>query len=298
MERRAETLAFSHPYRAVAAARCTLRRMCDHPQIRAVFLGSGSAGNATAICFGSDVLLVDCGLSAREVSRRLESAGLHASRVRAIFVTHEHGDHVRGLDVFVRRHAPGCTLYASRGTRVTARLSDLAAEVRTLDAGEETSVAGVTVRAFALAHDATDPTGFRFDAGGDSVGLATDTGHFTPQAAETLAGVHVLGIESNHDSGMLDRGPYPAYLKHRIRSHHGHLSNDDASRALERVASDGLRCVVGLHRSHTNNTPALAAAALETGLARLGIDVPVMVAPQDGVCDSDPARDTLFTETP
>jgi phosphoribosyl 1,2-cyclic phosphodiesterase len=268
--------------------------MTDSPRLRAVFLGSGSAGNATAIEYGDTLVLVDCGFSAREVSRRMAAAGLDAARVSAILVTHEHGDHVRGIDVFVRRHAPGCEIVASEGTARAARLDGLEAHVRRVRGLESLRIGRLAVVPFATSHDAAEPLGFRFSAGGRTLGLMTDSGVLTEQAAEALSGVNLLGIESNHDDHMLETGPYPHHLKRRIRSRHGHLSNADAARAVERLAHDGLEAVIGLHRSRTNNTAALAGAALESCVDRLGLKVPVSVAAQDTSCDTDPPQGTLF----
>ena len=265
-----------------------------HNRPRMVVLGSGSAGNATAITDGTTTVLVDCGFSAREVSRRLTAARIDPCSVAAVLVTHEHGDHVRGIDVFCRRHAPSAVVYASAGTRRAGYLDEKAAEVVCLRAGEPVDIGCFTVLGFSTSHDAAEPLGFRVEVGGTVFGIATDTGVLTEEAAEALSGCSVLGIECNHDVMMLERGPYPAYLKQRIRSAHGHLSNPDAADAIESLASDALTQIFALHRSRTNNTATLAAAALEQRLACMGLDVPVSVARQDEVCDPDPPQGALF----
>jgi phosphoribosyl 1,2-cyclic phosphodiesterase len=265
--------------------------------LRVVFLGSGSSGNATAVTDGETTVLVDCGFSAREISRRLDHACLHPTTVAAILVTHEHSDHVKGVDVFARRHAPGCTVFASEGTRRAAELT-AAIETQVVRCGTQFAIGSLTVTPFCASHDAAEPLGYRFDAHGDSVGIVTDTGVLTPQAREALVGVKALGIESNHDARMLERGPYPAFLKRRIRSNAGHLSNDAAADALDQLASEELVQVFALHRSHTNNTAALAAAALTQRLARLGLEVPVHVVPQHESCDSCPPQGSLFEAGP
>lgn len=257
--------------------------------LRVVFLGSGSSGNATAITDGTTTVLVDCGFSAREVSRRLCDAGIEPHAVAGLLVTHEHSDHVRGIDVFVRRHAPGCTVYATRGTLRARELSDLQADRQQVAPGETIRVGTLDIVAFATSHDAAQPVGYRLDSNGDSVAVATDTGVLTEQAAEALADVRVLGLESNHDLRMLERGPYPAFLKHRIRSARGHLSNADAADALERLASDRLEQVFALHRSTTNNTVTLAETLLRDRAERIGLDIRVTVAAQALPCESCPA---------
>lgn len=256
--------------------------MDPHAGLRAVFLGSGSAGNCTAIASGGTVVLVDCGFSARETARRLTDAGLDPASVSSILVTHEHGDHVRGIDVFIRRHAPECVVHASSGTMRAALPSSLGSSVVPIRPGDSFRVGELDIVAFPISHDAGEPVGYRVSCGQESVGIATDTGVLTPQAAEVLSGVTVLGIEGNHDVEMLERGPYPHYLKRRILSARGHLSNEDAAHAVELLASDGLKRVVALHRSRTNNTAALAGTVLRERLRRMGLTTPVEVVEQDG----------------
>jgi phosphoribosyl 1,2-cyclic phosphodiesterase len=250
--------------------------------LRAVFLGSGSAGNCTAITSGDTVVLIDCGLSARETARRLIAADIDPAAVAAILVTHEHGDHVRGIDVFVRRYAPDCVVHASQGTVRAALPSSLGDSAVPIRPGDEFHVGELDIVAFSTSHDAADPVGYRVASGLESVGIATDTGVLTPQAAEALSGVTILGIEGNHDVEMLERGPYPYHLKRRIMSARGHLSNADAAHAVELLAGDGLQRVVTLHRSRTNNTAALAGSALRERLRQMGLTTPVEVVEQDG----------------
>lgn len=261
--------------------------------LRMVVLGSGSSGNATAITDGSTTVLIDCGFSAREVARRLQLASLDPSSIAAVLVTHEHSDHVRGIDVFCRRDAPGCEVFATRGT---ARAASLARDERfsAITSGESFSVASLTITPFRTSHDAAEPVGYRVAAGGYAIGIATDTGVMTPEAADALAGCDLLGIECNHDVRMLQTGPYPAFLKRRIGSTRGHLSNADAADAFEALAHDGLAHVIAMHRSRTNNTEGLAGDAIAERAERIGLRVPVTVAAQGCICDSDPPQQPLF----
>jgi phosphoribosyl 1,2-cyclic phosphodiesterase len=269
--------------------------MSDSRQLRVVFLGSGSRGNAVAVTDGTTTLLIDCGFSARETARRLTLVGLDADNVSTILLTHEHSDHLRGVEVFARRHA--CPVHATKGTRRAAGLDHLDSEVCTLVVGEKIRVGSLSVLPFRTSHDAAEPVGFRIESGdGTRFGLATDTGVLTPESAEALAEVDLLGIESNHDLGMLETGPYPSFLKHRIRSTKGHLSNPDAADALETLASSRLRRVFALHRSDTNNTPSLAKRALTARLEAIGLRVPVHVAGQHEPLDSSPPQPPLFAE--
>ena len=265
-------------------------------QLRVVFLGSGSAGNAVAVTDGVTALLIDCGFSARETVRRLKLAGLRAEDVSAILVTHEHSDHIRGVDVFQRRHgmaAVACTL----GTRRAAGFDGLDGEVLTLVRGEAIRFGTLSVLPFRTSHDAAEPVGFRIETdSGQVLGLATDTGVLTAEAAEALADVDLLGLESNHDLGMLENGPYPSFLKRRIRSEEGHLSNPDACDAIERLASDRLRHVFALHRSNTNNSASIVRRELVARMTAIGLRVPVEVAPQNNILDSEPPQGSLFDD--
>ena len=268
--------------------------MSDTCDLRVVFLGSGSGGNAVAVTDGDTTLLIDCGFSAREVARRMALAGLDAGSVDAILLTHEHSDHLRGVEVFARRHC--CEVVATTGTRRAAGLDFMDACVVGLAAGSELRIGTLTVLPFRVSHDAAEPVGFRVTApSGMCFGLATDTGVLTPEAAEGLAEVDLLGLESNHDLRMLEAGPYPGFLKRRILSREGHLSNFDAADALEALVSNRLKRVVAVHRSDTNNTSSLARRGLVARLAAIGLELPVDVAPQSSPLDCEPPQETLFS---
>ena len=250
------------------------------PALEVTFLGSGSSGNATIIAAGRDAAIVDCGFSAKETLRRAEDAGVDVTCVRAVLVTHEHTDHVSGVRVLAKRL--GVPVYATAGTRRAAALDRHVAEVRTLVPGEPFTVGALEVIAFRTSHDAAEPVGYRLSsARGPAVGLATDTGEMTAEAFEALAGCELLALEFNHDEYMLANGPYPWFLKQRIASARGHLSNAAAVRALERLGSDRLRAVFGMHVSRTNNTHEMVAAELSTALARLDLAVDSAPVRQD-----------------
>lgn len=244
-------------------------------------LGSGSRGNASVVSCGATHVLLDCGFSAREVARRMAEAGLDAAAIAALLVTHEHSDHVSGVPVFARRHR--VPVLASSGTLRAAGLAlEPGCELSAVCPGEPFTLGGLRITAFRASHDAAEPLGYVFEApDGTRLGIVTDTGVTSAELLEALAGCDVLGLEVNHDARMLQTGPYPLFLRRRIASDRGHLSNDAAADALERLAHDRLRQVVGLHISQQNNLPSLAERALRVRLAAIGLAADVAVAGQD-----------------
>lgn len=248
------------------------------------FLASGSRGNAAYAESNGRAVLIDCGLSAREALRRVSASGGSPEAIEAVLLTHEHLDHVAGVRVLARQL--GIPVYATPGTLGAAagRLTDVP-DLRCVRYGEATDIGGFEVRTFRTSHDAAEPAGFVLrDARGRQLGIATDTGKLAAEAEEALHGCHVLGLEVNHDPEMLEAGPYPPFLKERIRSAVGHLSNGHASRVLGAFAWEGLHTVCGLHRSEQNNTTALATAALATALSATGVATSVAIACQRRCC--------------
>jgi phosphoribosyl 1,2-cyclic phosphodiesterase len=238
--------------------------------MRLVVLGSGSQGNAVVIEAGGRRLLVDAGFSGREIKRRLAKVGLTPEDLHGVVLTHEHLDHVRGVERFCRkRRVP---IYATAGTvgGMTLR-PEVAALVRPCRSGVPFEAAGFAVELFTVPHDAREPVGVVVEdpVGGGRVGLVADLGCRSRLAWARLAGVHALLLEANHDLEMLRNGPYPWPLKQRVAGRHGHLSNADAADGLPELAHEGLQHVVLYHLSQVNNLPALAAAVVGEELARL-----------------------------
>ncbi len=221
-------------------------------------LASGSNGNATLVSSGGTSLLVDAGVSALQVRRRLEAFGRSPSKISGVLLTHEHSDHVRGLEVLLKRHP--VPVWATAGT--WSALAVRASRGGELVSGRVQRVGGLQVLPVATSHDAREPVALLIDDGTARVALCTDTGIFTALLAQRLAGCDVLLIETNHDADMLRHGPYPWSLKQRIASRLGHLGNHQASEAVEQVRSRALQAVVGLHLSEHNNLPDLARASV------------------------------------
>jgi phosphoribosyl 1,2-cyclic phosphodiesterase len=228
--------------------------------MRFASLGSGSRGNATLIESGGTRLLLDCGFPAREAERRLGDLGVDPQTLDAILVTHEHGDHVRGVGVMARRHE--LPVWMTPGTFRKAACGDIV-DLMAFGAHEgELQIGDFTVRPFAVPHDAGEPVQFVFEAGGCRLGILTDTGSITPHVVESLGCCDALVLECNHDSGMLASGPYPRALQARVGGALGHLSNRQAAWLVGHLDTPRLRHLVAAHLSEKNNRPELARSAL------------------------------------
>jgi phosphoribosyl 1,2-cyclic phosphodiesterase len=228
-------------------------------------LGSGSEGNCTYLECGATRVLLDCGFSARETQARLQRHGGDGENLTAILITHEHGDHVQGLQACARRfNAP---VWMTRGTHraLNGKLgSDI--KVKFFYPHAAFTIQDLFIEPFAVPHDAAEPSQFVFGDGQHRLGYLTDVGSITPRIESTLSGCTALVLECNHDETLLWDGPYAESLKERIASETGHLNNGAAARLLSHVKHAGLRHVVAAHLSQTNNTPALARAALANAL--------------------------------
>jgi phosphoribosyl 1,2-cyclic phosphodiesterase len=245
--------------------------------MRFTSLGSGSSGNATLVEAGDPArptrLLVDCGFSLRELGRRLATRGVEPGQIDAVFITHEHGDHVGGALTLARRH--GVRLCMSAGTWSALRQDSAPASLTLLACGDTLDIGALQLKPFAVPHDAREPLQLRVHDGQHHLGLLTDLGEATEAVAQALAGCDALLLEANHDREMLLSGPYPWVLKRRISGGFGHLENSLAAALLRRLHHGGLRHVVAAHLSRQNNSPELAAQALATALDTIPQDIVV-----------------------
>jgi len=247
--------------------------------MRFASLGSGSRGNATLVEAGGTRVLIDCGFPLRELERRLGVLGVALDSLNAILVSHEHGDHTRGVPVASRRH--GIPVRSTRGTARAAGLADLAGwEPFDAHAGGF-RVGDLQILPYAVPHDAREPCQFVLADGRRRLGILTDAGRVTPHVRDTLATVDALLLECNHDAGLLATGPYPPALRARVGGPLGHLSNGQAAALLAQLECGRLAHVVAAHLSEKNNRPALArealleaAQAIEDRLAVLAQDCP------------------------
>jgi phosphoribosyl 1,2-cyclic phosphodiesterase len=249
------------------------------PPLRVGVLGSGSGGNAVVVESGSHRLLIDAGFSCRELVRRMKKLDFDPATLSGLLLTHEHGDHCRGVDRFARKF--DLPIYATEGTLAGTSLRDDTARV-TIRSGEPVEVAGFRIEPFLIPHDAREPVGLVVeDPLGRRVGLVADLGCRTSLAWGRLHDLDILLLETNHDLDMLRNGPYPWSLKQRVAGRHGHLSNREAAEGLPELVNDRLRWVVLYHLSRTNNLPGLAAAAIGEALDREGCPAELAVTEQD-----------------
>ncbi len=238
-------------------------------------LFSGSSGNAAYVAHDGDAVLIDCGMSGRQVLDALQNAGLDARRIRALLITHEHSDHIKGAGVVARKL--GVPIYATDGTwdAMEGALGALPPRqcVR-LRAGESFFVGGMEAASFSIPHDASDPVGYRLFTPAGSVAVATDMGFFADGVKSALAGADVVLLESNHDPDRLRENPhYPPRLKSRILGQKGHLSNQSGAEAAVYLAQQGTRHLLLGHLSRENNTPELAYGVARDALRAAGADV-------------------------
>ena len=236
-------------------------------------LGSGSAGNSALLATDHCKILIDGGLSARQLVLRLEQCGVAPEQLDGVLITHEHGDHICGLEVLCRKFAIPiyCNALTAEAMRCDSVL-DRHRQWRLFRTGAEFSICDIIVQTFPVPHDAVEPVGFAFHAGGRGLGYITDLGYATKMLTERLREVHTLVIETNHDEKMLQNDTHrPWPVKQRIQSRHGHLSNAAAAAVIEQLLPPGQieRVVLG-HLSRDCNTPALASGAIQALLEQCG----------------------------
>ena len=240
---------------------------------------SGSSGNCLLVSSGDSNVLIDAGISMRRISAGLTQAGISWRDIGGVLITHEHSDHIYGLKTLIRHY--NVPIYAPRtvSNRLYGMFPGIESCLRMIPVNQSVPVAGFQVRAFHTPHDTDESVGYRIEADG-SFALATDMGHITEEILEGLLGADTVLIESNHDLDMLKMGPYPAYLKLRILSDHGHLSNTDCGNLARILYESGTRRIILGHLSRENNCPDLA---LNTVRASLREYTPELYcAPADG----------------
>ncbi|MEX0856354.1 MAG: MBL fold metallo-hydrolase [Gemmatimonadota bacterium] len=250
--------------------------------MRVAVLGSGSRGNSVLVASHDTRILVDAGLSGKEMASRLDRLGIAPEAVDGILVTHEHGDHTRGVGVFARRF--GTPLYMTPGTRsACAALLRGKETVHSYTPGRPLTIGDLRIDPFLTVHDALDPVAVTVTGTkcGIRIGIATDLGRPTAGIRHSLARCDFLILEANHDEEMLRAGPYPASVQARISSSHGHLSNRAAATFACELAHPRLTGLFLAHLSGSCNRPELAHATVSRALAGAGWKGFLAVASQD-----------------
>jgi len=245
--------------------------------MRICTFASGSKGNCTLVSLGGKNFLVDAGISMKRICSNLAACALKPSDIDGIFITHQHSDHISGLEMLTKHyHIP---VYAPRSTAVYLQVSLTCRNemLNIFPAGSSLTIGNVFISSFATSHDTEESVGYRME--GDRVfAVATDTGIVTESVFNGLAGADIALIESNHDLEMLRFGPYPYPLKMRIISRKGHLSNDDCGHLAAKLADTGTKYIVLGHLSKENNTPARALGTVKSFLQDR--NVKLFVAPE------------------
>ena len=244
-------------------------------------LASGSSGNATLVATANTRILLDAGLSMRELGKRLAAVGEQLSDIDAILITHEHSDHVAGLPVLARNRGVRAVIYM---TRLTAPSIDWGetppARLETFQAGAAFSIGDLEVESFGIPHDAVDPVGYAFTAEGVRIGVATDLGYVPESVKFHLRRTDLLLLEANHDLDMLKVGPYPWSVKQRVMSRVGHLSNLGMSEFLARDLDSSTAFLVMGHLSEQNNHPEIVRLVATQTLEGRGLAARLSIAAQ------------------
>ena len=233
-------------------------------------LASGSSGNALLVSCGATHLLVDAGISCRRITTSLAALGLGLNDLDGLLITHTHSDHITGLQTMLKKSGFPILSSGRVGRELAYRLAGVEPRFQELELCQQYQIGCLAVTAFPTSHDAPGSCGFRFDGPDGSMGVLTDTGYVTQEAADILPGIDLAVLEANHDVEALRSGPYPYYLKQRIASSHGHFSNRASAAQCLRLVQQGTRQLVLCHLSKENNTPGLAAAAIAGALEQAG----------------------------
>lgn len=218
-------------------------------------INSGSNGNCYYIGNEKDAVLVDVGISCREVERRMKRLELPIENVRAIFISHEHSDHIKGVEVLSRKY--NLPVYITTPTLLYSKLKIGTHMTRSFKAYEPVLIDNIAITAFPKFHDASDPHSFIVESNGIKIGVLTDIGSNCNHVIKNFSQCHAAFLESNYDERMLEEGGYPYYLKKRIRSDRGHLSNDQALELFTRHKPKFMSHVLLSHLSKHNNCPVL-----------------------------------------
>lgn len=249
-------------------------------------LGSGSKGNSYLVKSEKNTLLVDAGLSARATVKHLTELGVSPCTLDGILITHEHSDHIGGVNVLSKNYSVPVYANEKTMTQVLRKCSNIEGKnVRIFNTGEDFFIGEMNICPFKTPHDSIDSCGFSIYCKHNKITVATDLGHMTKTVSEACKGSDLLVLESNHDINMLINGPYSPYLKQRVQGPKGHLSNDGCATTAAFLLDYGLKQLILAHLSEENNTPELAYTTVANALLQKGAedgkDVNIEVAQQN-----------------
>jgi phosphoribosyl 1,2-cyclic phosphodiesterase len=243
-------------------------------------LASGSSGNAALLATESTRILLDAGLSMRETGKRLAAIGESLDRIDAVLITHEHSDHVVGLPVLARHKDLHAVIYITQLTGAAIDWGETRLHREPFQSGAGFRIGDIEVQSFGIPHDAIDPVGFRFEAQGVRIGVATDLGYVPESIKFHLRRTDLLLLESNHDLDMLKVGPYPWSVKQRVMSRVGHLSNLGMSDFLSQDLDSSTAHLLLGHLSQQNNHPEIVRLMASQALDRRGLAPRLAIASQ------------------
>lgn len=254
--------------------------------MRICCIASGSSGNCTYVGTDASHILIDAGISGKKTREGVESLNLKLNEIDAIFLTHEHSDHIKGLGIILRKF--DIPVYGTPGTiDAVMKCTDIGdfdhALLHTVEPDEKFILKDMCIRPVSIAHDAAQPCGYRIENEGRSFGIITDIGSYDEYTIDSMKNLNAMMIEANHDVRMLQTGRYPYMLKKRILSDHGHLSNEKAGDFLDSILNDNIKSLIIGHLSHENNLPELAYEAVRAEIEMSGSkyhanDFPLIVA--------------------
>lgn len=234
-----------------------------------IALGSGSQGNSYYIFNDENGVLIDCGISTKQIFSRLEQVGIDRPKIDAVFITHEHSDHIASCAILERKMkqlGKNIPFYMSSGTFHSAKVNCLPKHLKIVEDGSEINIGSLDVEAFDVPHDGIGTMGYRVGFDQHWAGVITDVGHVSDVVLDKMRSLSMMAFEFNHDIDMLMYGDYPEFTKERIRSDWGHLSNEQAAKALKEAVSPRLQHLILAHISRSNNKPDIAERAAAEAL--------------------------------
>jgi phosphoribosyl 1,2-cyclic phosphodiesterase len=232
-------------------------------------LGSGSGGNCTYLGTSKTRVLVDAGFSMKETARRLASINIPLESIQALVISHEHSDHIHGVETLTKNL--GIPVYIAPAALDAMRIDAAKYPIEDIRAGTSFTIGDIEVHPFSIPHDSIEPLAFRFETSGIRTSVVTDLGYIPELVKQRVAGSHCLIFEANHDLDMLKVGPYPWFVKQRVMSRHGHLSNDATARFFEEDYDGGAEHVLLAHISQKNNHPDIVRMSIVQAFEKRGL---------------------------